>query len=386
MRLASSVLLALLLEGCTPGTSPQDTAGSAGASGSGLRFLQGGEDAGFARAIEPRDFRFPEDHGPHGAFRSEWWYLTGNVSTPKGRRLGFQATFFRFGLKAEPPDRSASGWRATQAWMAHIAVVDETGRRFVARERMAREALGLAGSDATGFGVRVEDWALTATERGRSVSWMVSASDGDIAINVTAVGETDHVIAQGDRGLDRKGPEPGNASYYYSMPRLRVNGTLRLGTEDVPVSGVGWLDREWGTSALSDGIEGWDWFALQLDDGSNLMYYRLRRPGGVSDPFSSGTLIDGNGETVRLGAQDVVLRPTVWWQSAATLVRYPVEWQMDIPERELSLHVRGLIPAQELDLSVRYWEGAVEVGGARSGGSLQGLGYLELTGYGAAPP
>jgi len=266
--------------------------------------------------------------------------------------------------------------------MAHVAVVDVASGRFVARERMARDAVGVAGSDAGGSRVRVEDWSLAAVERSGEVAWVVAASDADVAVNVSAVGDTSTVVSQGDRGLDRKGPEPGNASYYYSMPRLRVSGTLRVGGEEVPVSGVGWLDREWGTSALSPGVEGWDWFALQLDDGSSLMYYRLRRSGGASDPFSSGTLIERNGSTIRLGAGDAVVGPRDWWQSEATLVRYPIGWQVDVPSQQLALRVRALIPQQEIDLSVRYWEGAVDVRGSRGDVAVRGTGYLELTGYG----
>jgi predicted secreted hydrolase len=264
--------------------------------------------------------------------------------------------------------------------MAHLAIVDETGRRFVARERLAREALGLAGATTAPLRVWVEDWSLLGQSAGDELSLTVNAGDSALGLELRMAGGGAPVL-QGDGGLDRKGPEEGNASYYYSVPGLGVTGTMRLDDAVIPVEGVAWLDREWGTSALSSGIVGWDWFALQFEQGGSLMYYRLREADGSASAYSGGTLIARDGRRSRLGARDVVLEPREYWVSDRTLGRYPVDWRIDIPTKELSLTVKAWLPNQELDLSVRYWEGAVDAQGYEAGTPLTGRGYVELTGY-----
>jgi predicted secreted hydrolase len=190
----------------------------------------------------------------------------------------------------------------------------------------------------------------------------------------------ERIVLQGEHGLDRKGPEPGNASYYYSAPRLGVTGTVRSGAAD-QVSGHAWMDREWGTSALSAGVTGWDWFALRLDDGRDLMFYRLRRADGSATSFSGGTLTDAAGATRRLRAEDVELEIAELWRSPASGVTYPIGWRMKVPDEDLELVITPSVRDQELRLSVRYWEGAVAVTGRSATGEIRGLGYLELAGY-----
>jgi predicted secreted hydrolase len=264
--------------------------------------------------------------------------------------------------------------------MAHLAVVDEAGRRFVARERIAREALGLAGTTMAPLRVWVEDWSLSGQEAGDGLSLEVHADDSAVGLDLRIAGGGAPVL-QGDKGLDRKGPEEGNASYYYSVPGLEVTGTVRLDEIVIPVDGVAWLDREWGTSSLSDGIVGWDWFALQFEQGGSLMYYRLREADGSISDYSGGTLITRDGRRSRLGPRDVLLEARQYWVSDRTLRRYPVEWRIEIPTQEFRLAVQAWLPNQELDLSVRYWEGAVDTEGYEGGAPLTGRGYVELTGY-----
>jgi predicted secreted hydrolase len=186
-------------------------------------------------------------------------------------------------------------------------------------------------------------------------------------------------VLQGDRGLSRKSAEPGNASYYYSMPRLQAEGTLRLADETLPVSGQAWLDREWSTSALSPDQAGWDWFSLQLTDGRNLMYYQLRRKDGRVDPHSAGTLSNADGLQKRLAPEKVTLTPLEYWESDDR--RYPVEWRMQFAGED-PWRIRALLPDQEMRASVRYWEGAVEVSDEKTD-KIIGHGYLEMAGYGA---
>jgi predicted secreted hydrolase len=342
--------------------------------------LLGPADAsGFKRADPAYRPTLPQDHGPHPDFRTEWWYYTGNLETVEGRRFGFQLTFFRFAL-APVEVRRASDWATRQAWMAHLALTDVAGRRFYRDERFARGAAGLAGAEAAPFRVWLEDWAAASTGTS-TFPVRLRAGGADFSIELTLQAGRPPVL-QGVEGYSAKGPGPGNASHYYSHTRMPVSGTVRVDDVAVPVRGSAWLDREWGTSALGPGVEGWDWFALQLDDGRDLMFYRLRRSDGSSTPFSAGSLVTAAGRVTRLDAASVVLRERKRWRSAASGVEYPVAWTLEIPTERLQLEIEPWLEDQEMDLSVRYWEGAVRAVGRSAGGSVAGRGYLEMTGYG----
>jgi predicted secreted hydrolase len=355
--------------------------GSAARLGTGLRLLGGEAGDGFARATEPRPFTFPVDHGSHPDFRTEWWYFTGNLATASGRHFGFELTFFRYALAPDgaAPDE-ASRWRARQLWMAHFAITDTEAGRFIARERLAREALGLAGAATEPWRVWVKDWTVSGTGAGNDFRAQLAARDDAIGLNLSLTATVPH-IAQGDRGVDVKGNGNGNASHYYSIPRLAAEGEISVEGERFQVAGLAWLDREWSTSSLDAGTEGWDWFALHLSDGSNLMFYRLRTHGGTASEYSGGVLVGADGLRTRLGARDVVLTVLDEWRSERTGVRYPVAWRLTAAGIGVDLEIRPYLEHQELDLSVRYWEGAVQAEGRGPAGPLTGEGYLELAGY-----
>ena len=335
-----------------------------------------GEDrAGFARALAPRPLSFPQDHGPHPDFRTEWWYYTGNLQTPTGRHVGFQLTFFRVALSPEEEPR-ASAWATRQLYLAHFAVTDTAGGRFHAASRASRAALGLAGAQPGPFRVWVESWSA----EGEGGATRLRAQEGDVAIDLT-VSPAKPVVLQGDRGLSRKGPESGNASLYYSFTRMPARGTVRLGAETLEVAGEAWMDREWSTSALGAAVEGWDWFAVQLDDGRELMVYVLRRRDGTPDPFSAGTLVAADGTARRLEAGDVRIETLAHWTSPHSGVRYPARWRLSVPSAELQLEIEPRLTDQELRVGTRYWEGAVAVTGSSVRRPAAGQGYVELVGY-----
>jgi predicted secreted hydrolase len=344
--------------------------------------LGSGDLAGFARAMAPRRFSFPADLGPHPEFRTEWWYYTGNLETAAGRHFGFQLTFFRTALA--PPAAGAparpSAWSASQLYLAHFALTDTAGRRFHAWSRLGREALGLAGARATPFRVWLEDWSA-ASEAPDGLPVRLRAAEGDVAIDLVLASDKP-VALQGDHGLSRKGPEPGNASYYYSRSRMSVRGSVSAGGEPLPVSGLAWMDREWSTSALGPDLVGWDWLALQLDDGRDVMVYRLRRRDGAVDPYSTGALVAADGGTRPLAAGDVTLDARDHWTSPRSRVRYPSRWRLAIPSAGLSLEITPRLADQELIVGPRYWEGAVRVEGTDAGRPIAGRGYVELVGYG----
>jgi predicted secreted hydrolase len=362
-----ALLIFLLLQGCSP-APPPSTELSASAA------LSSGQVAGFERAMEPRRFVFPQDHGSHPAYRNEWWYITGNLDAGQGRRFGFQVTFFRIALAPEPAKPRHSHWAANQLWMAHVALTDAAGEQHYAEERLVREAVGLAGARTRPFRVWVEDWQLRG--EGDGFPWQLSIDSEHFSLHLSLLPQKPPVL-QGEEGLSRKSDEPGNASYYYSMTRLATHGSVRVKGADHRVSGLSWLDREWSTSALGKDQIGWDWFSLQLRDGTDLMYYRLRNKNQGTDPHSAGSLVTAEGELQQLGAGDIELTPTAWWESPAGN-RYPVRWQMTIKRSGRRLQVLALLPDQEMALSVRYWEGAVDV---LEQGRTIGRGYMELTGY-----
>ncbi|QSQ22464.1 carotenoid 1,2-hydratase [Pyxidicoccus parkwayensis] len=337
---------------------------------------------GYARAVEPRAFHFPEDHGPHPEFRTEWWYWTGNLETEDGRAFGYQFTLFRSALAPEAPQR-ASAWGTRQVYLGHFTVSDITGGAFHASERFSRAALDLAGARAQPFKVWLEDWEAVSV--GESM-WPVRlhAETDEVALELLLEPGKSPVL-QGDRGLSQKGPERGNASYYYSMTRMPSRGTVRVEGQTYAVKGESWMDREWSTSALGADQVGWDWFSLQLSDGSELMYYQLRRKDGSADRFSSGTWVPPSGaassEPVRVSREDVRIDVLDTWKSPRSGGQYPSRWRLRVDKLGLDVTVTPKLADQELPVSVRYWEGAVSLDGTREGRPLTGRGYVELTGY-----
>ena len=371
-RLITTLALALLLGGCAAAPAPQ--AGQISVT----EALRSANAAGFAKATAPRAFSFPHDHGPHQEFATEWWYYTGNLADAGGRRFGFQLTFFRIGLTPKPAQR-ASAWGAANIYMAHFALSDIAGQRFFAFDRFSRDAAGLAGAQGDPFRVWLEGWRAEGPP-GAALPMRLQAAQGDAAIDLTLGGGKPPVL-QGDRGLSQKSAEPGNASYYYSLTRMPTSGSVRVAGETFAVTGLSWMDREWSTSLLAENVAGWDWFALQLDDGRDLMYFQLRQRGGGADAYSSGALIDAAGASAALRRDDTQLEVLGSWQSPRTGARYPAGWRLRVPSQSLDLTITPALAEQELVLATIYWEGAVTISGTAGGQPIAGRGYVELTGY-----
>jgi predicted secreted hydrolase len=335
--------------------------------------------AGFAQVTAPRTFSFPADEGPHPEFRQEWWYTTGNLEAANGERFGFELTFFRYAL--EPPTAVSAGisaWHAREIYLAHFAVTDAAAGRFRYAQKFSRAALGLAGATAEPLHVWVDDWYLKVAP-GIASSWLVHAGGEGYELDLELDASGARVL-NGVDGFSAKSATPGDASYYYSLPRVGVRGRLVREGRPIAVTGLAWFDREWGSGALGRGEVGWDWFALQLQDGSALMFYALRDTHGGIDPHSAGTWVDPAGVARPLSASQVSVEVTDRWLSPRH-VRYPSAWRVRVPQLGLDLTVRPLLADQELLTTPRYWEGAVDVRGTRAGDALGGRGYVELVGY-----
>jgi predicted secreted hydrolase len=307
--------------------------------------------------------------------------VTGNLDGERGERFGYELTIFRFALSPDAPPASESAWRTNQVYIGHFAVTDVPGDEFHVAQRYSRAHPDLAGARAEPFRVWIDDWEIAALDSGQS--WRLDAGEGDISLGLTITPRKPPVLNGAD-GLSRKSAEVGNASYYYSIPRLRSEGTLTIGDRAYAVSGMSWLDREWGSSALAANQQGWDWFALQLSDGTDLMYYQVRRTDGSIDDHSAGTRVARDGSYEHLGVDDVSLKVTGTWESELGGT-YPAGWTLRIRGSDTLLTVVPVLENQELITNVRYWEGAVDVNGTSGGRTVTGRGYVELTGYADRP-
>jgi predicted secreted hydrolase len=320
-----------------------------------------------------RPLVFPADYGSHPHYRTEWWYVTGWLTTARGEALGFQITFFR--TKPDVDENNPSSFAPRQLLIAHCAISDPKNGRLWHDQRIRRAGSGLVGAAEGDTDVRVDRWSL---KRG-STAYSAKIDAEDFSFDLT-LDETQPAMLNGDAGVSRKGPAPESASYYYSLPHLRVGGavTRRGGTDRV--TGEAWLDHEWSSEYLDGDAVGWDWIGINLDDGSALMAFRIRGAQGEQH-WAGGTFRGGDGKVQILKPSDVDFQPGRRWTSARTRITYPVQWRVRAGGREFELE--PLLDDQENDARLStgtvYWEGAVR---AYEQHRSVGRGYLELTGYG----
>jgi predicted secreted hydrolase len=344
-----------------------------------------GDQAGtsFRLAQEGYRYEFPRDHGSHDAFRTEWWYYTGHLETAEGRRFGFELTFFRRAIAPDQVETRPSRWSVDQLYLAHFAVTDVTGKRFHFHDRISRAGLGKSGADPTHLHVWLDQWRAESSGAAGDQQKLEAKADG-VALALT-LDPAKPLVIHGERGISKKGAAVGQASHYYSFTNLTTSGTLTIGAETFRVTGTSWMDHEFGSADLGADLAGWDWFSMQLADNRELMVYRLRHTDGSSDAASSGTLVLADGRTQHLSATDIQLTPLDTWTSPTSKATYPHRWQVSIPSLELSLKLTPLLADQELrttrSTQITYWEGAVAVEGTERGQTINGQGYVEMTGY-----
>lgn len=316
--------------------------------------------------------QFPRDHGAHPEFRTEWWYITGQVRTADARELGVQITFFR--SRPGFQEGSASRFAPKQLLFAHAAVADPKHGRLRHDQRAARVGFGLAEAAERTTHVRLDDWSLLL--EGERYRARITSREFTLDLSFDA---TQPVLLQGDAGYSRKGPRPEQASHYYSRPHLAVRGHVGLVSHRTAVTGEAWLDHEWSSEYLAPGAVGWDWIGLNLDDGGALMAFRIRDAQGGTI-WAGGSHRDAGGRSRAFGATEVTFEPARWWVSARTGARYPVAVRVHVPG--LVVDAVPWMDDQELDsrasVGAVYWEGAVR---ATAGATVVGQGYLELTGY-----
>ncbi len=327
--------------------------------------------AQFDRVYQPRPFIFPDDLGSHPTYQTEWWYYTGNLADQTGERYGFQLTFFRRALTADVLQRH-SEWADEQIYFAHFALSDIGSQTFYPHERFSRGGANMAGVTAMPYHVWLDNWRAEEIEPGHI---QIYAQEGEIRLDLK-IRALKPVVLHGENGFSPKSDEAGNASYYYSFTRSQATGVIQTPHKQAEVRGYVWMDHEWSTSAMGEGIIGWDWFSLQLTNNQELMYYQLRTDTGDIEADTEGTIVYEDGSPQRLSLADVELRVLDTWTSPTTEAEYPVQWHLAVPSQGLDLTITALMKNQEMNTSTVYWEGAVRVEG-----SHQGYGYVELTGY-----
>jgi predicted secreted hydrolase len=345
--------------------------------------IRGAEAQGWAAAHANYPYSFPRDHFAHNDFQTEWWYYTGNLRAQDGHRFGYELTFFRQSVRLPQGFEIPQTWRPDQMYLAHFAVSDLDGREFFHAKRLNRRGPGLAGAAEEKGHYWNGNWQVRWTDQGSSVQALEAVADSG-RLQLTLKPAKPPVI-HGQNGLSVKGPLPGEASQYVSFTRIASSGTLDWKGKHYQVAGSSWMDHEFFTEPSDNQLAGWDWFAVQLDSGEELMLYRLRRKDGSSEKFSSGTYVDEKGSSRFLRGSEFTLTPVELWKSAASGERYPTKWCISVPPLKLDLVEHTRLQDQELfsrePVSPTYWEGAVEYAGHMGLRNVSGVGYLEMTGY-----
>lgn len=320
-------------------------------------------------------YEFPRDHYAHPEFQTEWWYWTGNLYDAARRRFGFELTFFRRAVTPEPARGGA--WEVRDLWLAHLALSDIEGRRFLHFRRLNRSGPGLAGADAAGGRIWNGNWQAGLDG--------LSAVTESLRLELRLASRKAHVI-HGAEGISRKAGGEGRASHYISFTRIDASGGVELDGQRFKVAGSAWMDHEFFTHQLEREQVGWDWLSVQLDNGCELMLFRLRRRDGTVDPFSAGTFVDARGAALHLSRAEFRLEPVAGstWRSRATRASYPLRWRIAVSSLGLELSASTPLDDQELaggESNPTYWEGAMDYEGTMRGAPVRGVGYLEMTGY-----
>jgi predicted secreted hydrolase len=338
--------------------------------------------AGFELVTEPMLIEFPAAFDAQLEYQTEWWYYTGNLETADGRHFGYQLTFFRRGLIPPTEEQTReSKWASSQVYFAHFTISDVAANQFYYVEEVGRGAAGIAGAQINPFQVWIENWSVEETG---SDTYRLYASHDNLILDLT-LEDLKGPILHGDAGYMPSGTNVGDASYYYSQTRLDSTGTIEVDGKSYSVTGLSWMDRQYGTTAiLTPEQGGWNWFAFHFSDGSELMLYELRQPDGSPNQFSRGTYIAPDGATIDLPVEDFTIEVRDTWRSPHTGAIYPARWTITVPSLDLTLDVIPYMADQELIVSQRYWEGAVELTGSLNGADISGSGYVEMTGYAPA--
>ncbi|MFV0597498.1 lipocalin-like domain-containing protein [Shewanella sp.] len=387
LRVIIGGLLLTSISGCdnAPSTTESQSMGT-------LLGQASADSQSFAKVTPGNSFQFPQDHLAHQDFRQEWWYLTANLTTENGEQLGAQWTQFRVALKpkhTEPQNvepNLKSTWATEQLYFAHSALTSSTSH--LAHEKWSRAHPALAGVSADPYQISLDNWQWRSQSSELFPATLSVATD-DFSYQLELNSQAP-LQYQGDKGYSIKSRNGKVASYYYSQPFITIHGEItrhikingRVENRVEKVTGQGWLDREWSSQFLTKNQQGWDWFALRLDDGSALMLFQLREQATDKTQTQSAfysarrMFADGTGRNINSrDTPDGIKMTPLEWQTTST-GKYPIRWQVQIPSEQIDIRISPLNPNSAMALSTSYWEGPIELKGSHSG-----MGYMELTGY-----
>lgn len=334
-------------------------------------------------ALPGYSFSFPRDHGTHDEFRIEWWYFTGHLLTTSQQRFGFELTFFRRAVDDPHLVNHPSKWAIRHLYLAHFALSDGRTQQFRVAEKVSRAGLGKAGAKPGRLEVWIDDWRVEASTPDHNSLHLIASTE-EFAVDLQLSLKKPPVV-HGKQGVSRKGESVGQASHYYSLTRLETQGLVRVDDAQFQVTGLTWMDHEFGSGDMGDDQVGWDWFSLQLGPSLEVMLYQLRLKNGKFDSASSGTFVFENGQSRHLQQREFQVVVQDHWVSPRSHAKYPSGWTVTIASMELELRVTPVFVDQELhtpkSTGVTYWEGDVDVNGFLRGAPIEGVGYVELTGY-----
>lgn len=391
-----------------------------------MEALSTDDTVGFERIYGPRKLIFPQDHGIHDGFKTEWWYFTGVLFDSDSNKYGYQLTFFKSmlpnlnltqlkgdytqlqdnltqlesdstqlnvnmtqlndnltPLNGKLTSLEDDSWRTNHIFMAHFAVSDVSNGNFYQFERFSRPSAGISGVLNYPFKAWVEDWTVFQTD---------STDYGDVLPDLKLIARAENVvlsldlhslkqlILQGNAGYSQKSPLKGNSSLYYSSSRILSEGFIELNGKRTALKGNSWFDREWSTSFLDKNQAGWDWFSIIFDNYTELMLYRMRNKDGSTSLMTAGTLINRDGTSLKLNYTDLKIVPTRFWDDGNGS-NYPLNWLIEIPSLKYSIRIEPALDRQVLNGVIKYWEGAINAYCDKNGTLIHGYGFMELTGY-----
>ena len=332
----------------------------------------------YKQALPGYTYQFPRDDFSHDEFRIEWWYYTGNLKDEDDRPFGYQLTFFRIGLEDASPISNPSSWKIDHLYFAHMTVSDIHDEKFHFFERINRKGIKNAGAASDQLHVWNENWHLTS----KNNTHYLQAIEQGTGLDLKLIPIKNRIL-HGKDGVSKKGSGPGNASHYFSFPRMKTTGKVFLKGEAFAVTGTSWMDHEFSSNQLNDNLVGWDWFSIKLNNQTELMLYQLRDKNGGKDPHSSGTVVSPDGKIRHIPNEEFTITSKNFWTSPHTKAIYPASWTLTLPEGVLN--VTPDFPDQELynlrSISGSYWEGSVTIKGELQGKQVSGKGYVELVGY-----
>jgi predicted secreted hydrolase len=333
----------------------------------------------YKKALHGYKYSFPRDHASHEAFKTEWWYYTGHLKSDDGKKYGYELTFFRSGVAPSEKAKTKSD-APSNVYLAHFAVSDINNKKFHFYEKLTRSGLSLGSASSSVLHIYNDGWRVD--EAGDTM--MLSADAEKVGIKLLLSSKKPPVI-HGKDGVSQKADCVGCASHYYSLSRMETKGLLFIDGKEKRVTGTSWMDHEFGSNQLTEEQVGWDWYSLQLSDNTELMLYMMRKKDGSIDKNSSGTIIGVDGKAEHLNLSQFKIRSKSKWLSPQSKGNYPMNWEIEIPHKQIKLQVTPDFETQELvtkrSTDVTYWEGASSITGTKGGKPITGEGYVEMTGY-----